>query len=73
MNDALHVQRTLGAHRGEMLRVAAAVDRGIDVHVAGEVFVQLGAVAGEEVDHAAGEVAGGEHLAEGDRAQRHAR
>ena len=48
---------------------AGEVDR-VDVHVRGEPRRELGAVAGEQVDDAAGKVARREHLGELDRGER---
>src|SRR5439155_879323 len=72
-DGALDVQGGPGAHARQLTRVAAAVDRGVDVHVTGEVVEQFGALAGEEVDDAAGEVAGGEHFGERDGGEGFAR
>ena len=69
VDDALDV---LG---GELLELgrepvgARHVDR-VDVHVRGEPGRELGALPGEDVDDAARDVGGGEHLAELDRGER---
>ena len=69
VDDALDV---LGRELLELGREAVGagdVDR-VDVHVGGEPRRELGALAGEDVDDAAGDVGGGEHLAELDGGER---
>jgi hypothetical protein len=48
---------------------AGEVD-GVDVHVGGQPGGEFGAVSGEDVDHAGGQVGGGQDLGEGDGGQR---
>ena len=52
------------------LRVARAVDDRIHIHVTGDVRREFGAIAGENVDHAAGQIARRDDLGEGQRGQR---
>ena len=69
VDDALDV---LGRELLELGREAVGagdVDR-VDVHVGREPRGELGALAGEDVDDAARDVGGGEHLAELDRGER---
>ena len=67
---ALQVERGAGLEFCAEFGVAGAVNDGVHVHVSGDVRGEFGAFAGQDVDDAAGQIAGGENFGEGGGGQR---
>src|SRR5690348_2168980 len=67
---AFQVERGTALEFGGKFGVTGAVNNGIHIHVAGDVRSQFGTFAGQNVHHAAGQIAGGQNFSEGGGGQR---